>query len=218
LLTSKPKPPKQHRDWFDYAGGLALSLTFVAASAAAIFTGRQAYLASEQLSAAREALKVSQDTEIRQLRPYLSVTMGVPTSTPIRGNGIKVQSELQLKVFGQTPAASVNPKWALEVLDSTLPDGFVFGNLSEQNESAILWPGEPLPTFSISHDISRQEVDHISAGKKRVYVFGTVFYSDSFSERRWTNFCFQSTNIKKISEVWGTCPIHNSADWTARTL
>jgi hypothetical protein len=71
---SKPRPPTYHRDRFDYAQGIIIGLTFLAAVAAAFFTARQAYLGNKQLKTARDALALSEENGMRQLRAYVGIS------------------------------------------------------------------------------------------------------------------------------------------------
>jgi hypothetical protein len=156
------------------------------------------------------------DTEEKQLRPYLYVIPADSSAQSQPDGSIEVSLRPQVKVFGQTMAAGVNPQWELKVADFPMSNAFVFSYLMNSSKiNAIAAPNEPYRMDQKSVVISKEDVAAISADKKRIYADGTVLYSDSFGKPRWTNFCM-TTNFKRLSEDNGgfdICPIHNSADW-----
>jgi hypothetical protein len=161
-------------------------------------------------------LRATQDTAVRQLRPYLYV---VPTDSQVtlfEDGSASVTVQPHIKVFGQTIAGDVDPQWELKIGPYPLDGSFVFNYLAPNSRSnAVAAPGESLPITAKTIVLTKEEVASITAGKKRIYADGTVLYVDSFGKGRWSNFCF-NTDIKNIAKEHGsfaTCPIHNSADW-----
>jgi hypothetical protein len=189
IQFSKPKPPQQHRDWFDYGHGLVLALTFLAALAAAIFTARQAYLANKQLTAARDALKVSEETAKRQLRAYMFFVSA--SITPDAGNPSYYIASIDIKNWGQTPAYNVYSWINAAVIEYPLRSNLVMANPGDENSDVGPGAGFRMEQV-IQPTLSDQDLLDIRSGRKQIYVWGTIRYTDAFDQPHHTDFRLRS--------------------------
>jgi hypothetical protein len=174
-------------------------LAAIAGSFAAGFSGWQAWTAS--------------DTEERQLRPYMSISIK-ESDASITQDGGTVGIQPQMKVFGLTPAGGVDPMWELHIADYPMNDHFLYKYIKLHTfTTAALAPGEPEAMDKKTIQISKDDVSAIIAGTKIIYIDGTVIYYDSFSKARWSNFCFTTDFAKLKENTFERCPTHNTADW-----
>jgi hypothetical protein len=185
----KPRPPQQHRDWFDYAHGGILLLTFLAALAAAIFTARQAYLANKQLTAARDALKISEETAKRQLRAYMFyVGAGISQDA---GNPTAYIASIDIKNWGQTPAFNVYSWINAAVGEYPLRSNLVMATPADENSDVGPGAGFRME-YIIQPTLTDQDLNDIRSGGKRIYVWGTIRYTDTFNQPHYTEFRLRS--------------------------
>ena len=172
----------------------------IAGSFAALFTGWQASTAS--------------DTEERQLRPYMSISIK-ESEANVTQDGGTVGIQPHMKVFGSTPAGGVGPMWELQVAEYPMNnDHFLYRCVKlPMTTTAVLAPGEPETMEKKTIELSKDDVSAIRSGTKIIYIDGSVVYYDSFSKVRWSNFCF-TTDFNELKEnSFDVCPFHNTADW-----
>lgn len=113
-------PQKQHRDGYDKANLIILCLTFVAAIAAATFTGGQlremqkVYAPiKESANAAKDSADVASKTLIATQRPWIYPEVRIGSGLVLNDEGAKITFRYILKNSGNTPAINVevHPKF-----------------------------------------------------------------------------------------------------------
>ena len=211
--SRSPEPDKTHRDWHDITSLSILGATFIAAVLAAVFTGRQAYLANKQLRVARDVLSVTRDQERRQLRAYVSI-MGKDTTEHL-DVGQKPEFTLDVKNTGSTPAFNISTGGKIIVLPYPLPGAL---NMVPQkgvpNSRTALFPGAtnniPLEGDVITADDAKNLKG--PEPKYRIYFLAHVEYDDIWGERHYTHFCMRTVPIVATSQHPEYCEQYNDAD------
>lgn len=198
------KAKEYFRDWHNKVS--VLTLLFVAAYTVLTYCA---------LRNSNDQITISRDTEDRQLRPYLYAVPG-RFNLIMKGNTLVFALNPEVNMFGQTPAGGVNPLWELKLADYPMTSSFIFSYLTNTTATAIVAPNQPYPIGEKTLPLSKDDIDALNGGHKRIYADGTVLYIDSFGkEGRWTNFCF-TTNLERIKDeksAFDACPLHNNADW-----
>jgi hypothetical protein len=166
------------------------------------------------------ALRISKDTENRQLRAYVA-----PSNLRSSVTGTLLTVEFNIQNFGQTPAKSCNIRGNASILPFPLLANYdlqVPKNPIEQKSR--IDPG-PI-TDSSKNNVKKSFI--LSTGKAsiilaedtstRIYVYGVLNYEDIFDEAHYTNFCYFMTldkNPKKDSSghsfrnfTWSDCDQH----------
>ena len=210
--TDDPCASKNDRDWHDKTSLLVWGATLLAAVAAAVFTGRQAYLANKQLQVARGALAITQDTEKRQLRAYVGT---IPGTIENLGDAAKQRFTLTVKNFGITPAYDVG---SLISYNSTYKDISVIvgpecGTPALPQLVSLFPGGEFKFRFDgISHAIAKEEFADVLKETLRYAYWGTICYLDAFGKMHYTNYCWFWSGKALISENAEGCPQHNDSN------
>jgi hypothetical protein len=182
-------PHKKHRDWHDKTSIILLGLTFFAALSAAIATGRQAYLGNKQLRVARDTLAVTQDTERRQLRAYITTVGGGATLgvEPITKN-LLMHASIKLRNSGATPAYNMTVK-----IDGIIAprDAVPFTTIGPINDEygghSIMGPGTEYESGKWI-DYNPAAAEQLENGLKKTFMWGRVDYDDVFGTHRWLEF------------------------------
>jgi len=159
---------------------------------------------------------IMQDTEHRQLRAYLHVARASVTYVEVVSGPLKVSVTPTYKVYGQTPAGSVVPKWNLTVQPLPMTDRFPFDlNSFPATTTTVDAPGEERIMDTKDYVLPVEDIAKLNAGTHRLFIYGTILYVDVFKISRYTNFCFylDIPGIKKRQAA--NCEIHNGADWFA---
>jgi len=141
----------------------------------------------------KETIGVMHDTGERQLRAYISITPGLVIEQD-DANNIRFEFQPWIKNTGQTPAYEV--KYSARSVISTypLPDDFTFPVVGTgvYTSSSVLGSGEQLfAVIAADSMYATAELAAIKApGNRRIWVYGTVEYTDVFEKKRSTKFCF----------------------------
>lgn len=172
-------------------------------------------------------LQISRDTERSDLRAYLNAK-GFDIGTFFPGNR-QLHARIQVTDFGRTPALGLHVEGVGVITRYPISQSHYslrkfFGVYDAKGQS--LGPTENyfayIPVFDeqgnptiddINKVLPRRHTTNNEKIEERLYVYGTVFYLDTFGgneARRYTNFCFDlvSLNTAKIGR-WETCPVHN---------
>lgn len=162
------------RDWFDRATFVASVAAAVAALAAAIFTGSQAWIAK--------------DTENRQLRAYLFIDHS-PLSEVTPG---KFRADLAIRAAGVTPAYKIRLAATFEIgpylLNETkLPDR-VGGNTQDFDYAVVY--GDKSINQPILMQFVPEAVKLLEGDAQRLYLHGSIRYYDIFDAEHQYDFCF----------------------------
>ena len=168
--------------------------------------------ASRAADAATRQAEIAEDTEKRQLRPYVGTIPGMVENF---GDPGRQRFTLTVENFGNTPAYDVgslisyngvyknisvvvgpecgNP--AIKQLVSLFPKGdfkFYFGT----------------PTYTIPKD----QFDSVLNGHLIYAYWGTICYRDAFNAVHYTNYCWSWSGKALTSENAEGCPQHNDSD------
>jgi hypothetical protein len=211
---------KKRRDWHDITSLVFLGVTLLSAMAAAVFTGRQAYLANKQLRVARDTFAVARDQEQRQLRAYVGILIrDLGTTNPFAPPRIPTVS-FDYKNSGSTPAYHVTHESGASLCDHPLPIDFPFSviheTLAKQPDRPItIFPGTITNlgiTTSTSGPLTPAMFAAIADGQTiRVCFWGTILYDDAFGYPRYTNYCYSYFGtVETITHE--TCEQHNDAN------
>jgi hypothetical protein len=178
-------PRHNGRDWHDIASLFVWGATFLAAVAAAFFTGRQAYLANKQLKVARDVLAVTQDTEKRQLRAYITsngggATVGLEPKT----KKIMMHGAVRLHNSGGTPAYNLTVKVAAKIATRDAISFTEIGPINDEYGASIMGPGTDYEV-GVWTDYDPADMGPLEAGLKRTFIWGRVDYDDAFGNHRW---------------------------------
>ncbi len=145
----------------------------LAASAAAVFSGIQAWIA--------------RDAEIRQLRPYVFLNPDQPFFKIQLSSSGEVSGYVRLKTFGSTPAYNLSLRTVVEgeAWPLSRTANFASGVNDSRDDAS---PGGTL-SFPVSSHLAPGTVDEIRHRQKRLLVAGQINYIDAFDREHWTHFC-----------------------------
>jgi hypothetical protein len=126
-----------------------------------------------------------------QLRPYLSV---VEPGFVAQNTEHNLFAGIQINVLntGHSPALNFRVAARVKILPFPLPEDFDFTiPRGEIIPSGHINPGQ---RFFVRRNLDRRmpddEVRDIMAGEgRRLYIYGTIFFIDSFDDEHYTNFC-----------------------------
>lgn len=162
----------------------------VARSMAAAAQGSLA-LAKSDAFVAKGQLNTAQDTEKRQLRGYVYVS--VDSASPIVADTTPT-AKVHVGVLGQTPVYDMRPAFFIDVGSyNTGPDFF---NRRIQ-KGAEITPTDLHPpqffdqTITGEHAITSANVENIMKNASRLYVWGRIDYKDTFGLPHHTHFCMR---------------------------
>jgi hypothetical protein len=163
----------------------------------------------------REARRSSE----RQLRAYLTTTIGESFRQGGGVRGLKLEFRPRILNTGQTPAyevrvlntmALLNPAEAL-TYNFQLPEN---PPVSRAGSVMTLGPGQERFTHVIAaRKMTRTEMRDFISNRKTLYVYGTICYVDAFKKRRFTNFCYWIGYWnKRIAPLWHNVNRHYESD------
>ena len=160
---------------------------------------------------------VTRDTERRQLRAYIAVDIpDHALSPPINQPTL----HLNIRNTGQTPALRVEHVTGIDIRPYPLPrdNDFSIGPVTTLPEPVTVFPGN-LAVFGISEIPKRpftpaQSTEVQIGNTKRLYIWGTVNYSDVFENSHYTNFCFSIDGIAQLATPYHfeACDQHNDSN------
>jgi hypothetical protein len=151
-----------------------------------------------------------------QLRAYVAVDI-----EGIQLNGRTGEAEVGIKVIndGQTPA--FKSAWAGNVVISTRDRmerdlAVTPHEATEGRRIEVTINGHQSSKGSLynSKNFTGEEMLAAIAGDKRVYVFGFVWYTDTFDKKRKTVFCYESEPLPPPSAKKGDGPIKRDGQWS----
>ena len=154
----------------------------------AIFTVPAILIAFWALRISQETLRVSQDTEKRQLRAYVA-----PANMRTSGTDSIIEVEFDVENFGQTPAKNCSVSGAFEILPFPLPEKHLFKiPAAPFSQNSIITPRATKPlTVKVHRTLTAAEKTEIKSkeANSRLYVYGVLNYHDIFNEAHFTDFC-----------------------------
>lgn len=198
---NKPDRPNQEERTADATWAL-----FYVTLALAIFT---AFLFGATYLLVREA----KDTARRQLRAYISIAPGEVIEQNERGTE-SFEFHPNIVNDGQTPAHDLIFNATVDLLPFPLPQNFNFP-LPPLNAPSVSVLGPRQSKFMISFSLRRFTIDELHEillhGNQRLYLYGTVTYTDVFADTRYTNFCFTIQWGSRGGAIYITNQYHNDA-------
>jgi len=202
------------------------------AIALVLITGTYTYYARQQAgaaivaaNAAKSAGDTAHDALVLDQRPWVGLMGGSHISAEI-AKGSPIRIHLEIQNVGKTPAldeSSVH-KLTNRPIHDPMPS-FDNYSQSEAGPTITLMPnaiadvdlmtkktgdhGSP-----IIEVLSDAGVTSINTGQVQLYVYGSIWYNDTFKNPHRTDYCLQYiTPINsKSAGSFGACPVHNYAD------
>jgi hypothetical protein len=168
---------------------LILSLIAAGGAAAGAYIAFNAFKeARRQADAAETQIAVAKDTELRQLRAYLSVTGVVITDLE---KGKRPVAQITIKNAGQTPANHVR-RWADPIMMDKIPAPnyvpVVMPTYPENSGTPVAPGGSLYITAFFDKELTDLEINAIKSKRYAMYVKGIVTYLDIFNVKRTTQF------------------------------
>jgi hypothetical protein len=205
-IDSRPefKPERRTKHWLEYAIFVFVVLTAAATGYAAYYT-RQQWL-------------TAQDTEVRQLRAYVSVSLEP---------GIRVDDQkttLSIDNFGQSPATDVHifGQWEFVRYEEDLPPDFTFPDKPRNcdNSTSTLGQNIAFSVVSIFPRTPTRATNFFCPGtyaslqravqrELNAFLYGHLDYLDIFNIRRQSTFCFLWLPAQQMAL---NCSRHNEID------
>jgi hypothetical protein len=139
--------------------------------------------------AAEQSAQISKDTEIRQLRAYISLELAVP---PELIPGQPARSIWRIRNTGRTPAYKVTGTTEADIRPYPPPRPNVYAlDTPMVLKEDIINPNRFSTAFiATKKPLSKEEVAAIAEGSSlRFYFWGTIFFFDAFNVSRYANFC-----------------------------
>jgi hypothetical protein len=160
----------------------------------AIFTALLFFATCGLLWATRSLVVGANDTAIRQLRGYLSLTPSGMTFTLAQPPDIHRQSiriQAICKNHGQTPIRQIRYLYEVRVLPYPLPPGYQFQEAATSNNANFALPPHEQSNsqFERPEPLSSEELEGIGQDRLRIYWWGKATYVDVFDETRHLEFC-----------------------------
>ncbi len=186
--------PTEKNTPLEIATFVVACLGFLAAAAAAIFTGRQ--------------VSIAKDSEVRQLRAYVLVN-----ESAIRvDDSNNVHVRIQFKNSGMTPAfnligwgCSIVGRFAYSAsgfgVEAELPNG---GRDLKFAPASVIGPGDIKVKGSfpfcdsmppLNRPLSGEERDRLRNGTAAIYVYGEETYTDAFGNPRFVHYRFFTNDL-----------------------
>ena len=158
-------------------------------------------------SCSAEQYLVVADQEQRELRAYAGVTR-VNVSDPQRWPTVILN--VYFKNFGSTPASHVKAEMVAFMAQQDPNEIYIPAaqTLQAVNSANVLWPGQE-GHISTPVKLRPKDADSLLRGQAVLVLFGKITYSDAFSSRHKSNFCwFMDRTTLQISQ----CQNHNDLE------
>lgn len=197
--------------WTRIAGigvGIYTTLTAII-MAATVYAAMQSKISA---NAARQSVKISSDTETRQLRAYAYIAPTLPNLQL----GKPLDLEIAVRTLGSTLAYDV--RTTINAGGSGIPlqsdEYFAVHPSADRctDFATILDPNTnnhivhlPVSTFKATPD----SLVALQSPNSRLYVWGEMHYRDVFHCQHWTRFCYQIGGTPLHTEE---CPDRNAVD------
>lgn len=182
--STKEEKKEQEKSKVDNLIAYSTLVLAIVTSILAIFTGAL-WLATRKL------VIDAKDTSKRQLRAYLSVSIG-GGSYQERHKDIRFEVRPSLLNSGNTPAHNITYWARAEVLPFPLPDDFDFPPTKDTLQSSlVLGPHQNIILNAMINEFfPDEEAEIIKKGNgRRPCIWGIVSYTDVFGDGHTTKFC-----------------------------
>jgi hypothetical protein len=176
----------------------AYTIMTTAIVCAAIYSAKQVQIGSE---AARQTVQIARDTQLAQLRAYISWDHDLIELT----SDSEYRVSMSIKNGGETPAYSTRYFWDSKVLDlgpnaptnvrsSVIPLAPPTGQDNFDINPRSMWP------IAMTRAISPDDLAAVKSGSKAIYVWGKVDYRD-FRERTQENCQIMEFLVRSSPEI-----------------
>lgn len=189
----------------------------------AVFAGLQWDATKKSAGAARDSADAAHEALVLDARPWVGLMGANHISIQIAEN-TPMKTHMEFENFGKTPAmdeASVNKLMTLPKNDP-MPR---FNNYSRQDAGP---PVTLMPTAVATVNgttetpsdrgqrgvLSKDGVASINQGAVLVFIYGSIWYSDTFKKPHRTDYCLQYIPplATETQGSFAACPIHNYAN------
>jgi len=153
--------------------------------------------------ASTESVATLKDRTARQMRAYLTVTIGGAVYQE-RAKNLKFEGKPNLINTGHTPAHKVVHRCKAAILPVPLPTDFAFPLPDQDAGTYVVGPQQTAVLNAIVDDFCDDaEVQDIKIAKGRgLYTWGIINYEDVFGEAHVTRFC-QMLIWLPDEKIWG---------------
>lgn len=164
-----------------------------------ISSRKQIDVASESALAAKAAVEIASQTAERQLRAYLSL---VTPKYRVADAGKSAPAHVLFRVAnnGQTPALSARRRCGFAIDSEDACPTPAFGDWDSPFHLA---PGRHLDVY-IEHEhekkLTETEKQELGTGKKVVFYFGEIEYTDVFDKTRVTRYCVHTPKVRHLDK------------------
>jgi hypothetical protein len=153
----------------------------------------------------------SKDTEHRQLRAYVFVSAAGGARDTETG---KVTAVIDMKNFGQTPAAKLNG-WIQIALGDNPQKGPLPAPEKDRQRvgESILGPTAlQTPRLVLKDPVGPTDWSAVLVGSKAIFVWGSIFYEDAFGVQRCSNFRLLLSGDNARNGIFTTAENGNNED------
>jgi hypothetical protein len=201
-----------------------LNWTIIAASLVFLYTFAAFWQGCSNQQAARAAASsaaTAHDTLILDERPWVGIGgSGHMNAEIVRGLPIKIHMDVQN--FGKSPAfneTSVNKLTNHPIADPKP----IFDDYSKKDAgpTITLMPGS-IASVDLATDnpgkagfpiiINDADLQFVNEGKVQLFVYGSIWYDDTFGKSHQTDYCLQFVPPIRTPMSFTACPTHNHAD------
>jgi hypothetical protein len=201
------QPPKPYRS----IDKLNIGLTLLFSGLVVLFTGISTYYSSKQWEAVKQSLVDARETREIENRAYVVVKGIELLRAPIK-LGEPNEGFVTYVNTGSTPARNVSFRSVARFIVPPLPNPPPLENLDPERAGSLIVaaPGVELrgstSPFKVDED---QFVTDLADGKKTMFIYGVIKYTDIFDEVHETQFCgFYIPGIRSFR----ICPTFNDAN------
>ena len=126
----------------------------------------------------------------QQLRAYISVTPDNVAAWNQPGN---ISVSFNIENHGQTVGSDLRYDYGLDIIGRLPPDAAMPPTTDRITANNSLFPREKRPVrLEFKRTVSATEVADVETDVKRLYVWGTLMYRDTFGKQRTTGFAFSA--------------------------
>lgn len=220
-METSTQPPESNHETFAWRPDQT-PLWKVTLEVGAVFVGFVvAIIYLCELRAMIRANEISRDNLVSAQRAFVSFSPEIqPYYVSIKEGSPKIASwEFQIPVrnSGTTPTHQLQDHVFIKSMPNTLPDNFDFQDF-EEGHPAFIAPQDHISY--VTDTVSVDDVNHLKAGTKHLYVYGWARYRDAFAGTpiHVTQFCYElhatEGNFSNTKGPWITratlCSIHHN--------
>jgi hypothetical protein len=170
----------------------------------------------------KRTIAVTREIGERQLRAYITVSPGSIIEQDEEKGRRHFELHPVLRNTGQTPAYDVQYTARVEIQSYPLPEDFAYPVPAIGNYASVSCLGAQNVSFGVIGAEATYGAVELAAVRaaaavsgaaiRRLWLWGTVRYTDAFKEKRYTNFCFYVLWGDEGVPVWMHYARHNDAN------